>query len=67
MEFYTFETKKEVFSKTLYRYRSLFNGSVGSWHDYYELALQDAKKHKRFVLFLFDKTLKIENKTEEDK
>jgi len=65
MKFYTLEELVKGFEKK-YRFRSLFNGCVGTWQTSPTNARNDAQKHKQLVLFLYDKTLKLNEPQESD-
>lgn len=45
-------------SETFYRFRSLFNGTVGTWHESKNDAVADGEKHQKLVLSVIN-ALKI--------
>jgi hypothetical protein len=53
--FYVIESTKSTYESTKYRFRSLFNGMVGTWNYDKKEAREEGKDHEKIVRFLYGK------------
>ena len=56
IEFYRIEKTKQsnYFGDHKYRFRSLFNSSIGEWHYDKKKALEDGENHKSIIWLIYD-------------